>query len=350
MFLTFRKPRVDPLTSELIFFGSSFLPPYVRYTVISPSGTALPSLLAHPVAIPSPKLMHDFGVSLNHTVILDMPLSFDPTNLVYGKPLVQFDHTSKTRFGVFPRYRPGEVQWYESEACAIFHTANTWSDETAVNLLACRFLTAKLIYAAGGIRLPSSSTSGDTCHLYYYRFPLSIDPRPGPPQISHQFAISSIPFEFPTVSHNVSMQNAQFIYGCTMRVGSFDAALGGAAHIDCVVRLDVGILIKRGIAAGLGAGDTVDSRSVLDILASKDETDPIKIFAMPPGWYAQECFFVPKKNASHEAEGYLLTYVFDESQLRTDGAAPEDAISELWILNADNMKDVVARIRLPQRG
>ncbi|KAF8591152.1 carotenoid oxygenase [Ramaria rubella] len=340
-------PRVDPITSELILFGSSFLPPYVRYTVISSSGTALPSLLGAPVPIRSPKMMHDFGVSLQHTVILDLPLTLDPLNIARGKPIVEFYPEGRSRFGVFPRYHPGLVKWFESSACAIFHTANTWSDETAVNLLACRFASAKLVYIAGDISLPPSCIdSEDVCQLYYYRFPLS--PHDATPSISHEFALSAIPYEFPSISHSVSMQDAQYVYGCTMRSGSFDAALG-AAKIDCLVRVDVRTLIRRGIDSGICHGGVVDSRQVVEILASTDEVDPIKIFEMPQGWYAQECSFVSKQEAKSEADGYLLAYVFDESQLNDDGSAPNCARSELWILNAETMNEVIGRVKLPQR-
>ena len=44
-----------------------------------------------------------------------------------------------------------------------------------------------------------------------------------------------------------------------------------------------------------------------------------------------------------------MTYVFDESQLDEDGHCPTTAYSELWIINAKNMKDVVAKVKLPAR-
>jgi len=76
---------------------------------------------------------------------------------------------------------------------------------------------------------------------------------------------------------------------------------------------------------------------------------------MPDGWYAQEARFVPKATSlepdveAREDDGYLLFYAFDESQLDADGEAPASAVSELWILDARNMKDVVCRVELPQR-
>lgn len=93
----------------------------------------------------------------------------------------------------------------------------------------------------------------------------------------------------------------------------------------------------------------VDHRSVSEILAEDDPEDVIKIFKLPPGWYAQESRFVPRKNGQDEDDGWVLSYVFDESQLDEHGDANGDATSELWIIDAKQMKEVVCRIKLPQR-
>ncbi|GKZ26545.1 hypothetical protein AbraCBS73388_002789, partial [Aspergillus brasiliensis] len=80
-----------------------------------------------------------------------------------------------------------------------------------------------------------------------------------------------------------------------------------------------------------------------------DPHDPIKIFALPSGYYAQECSFVPRKDSVSEDDGWLVTYVFDEAWLDDRGFPLPDAHSELWIIDAVSMKDVVGRVVLPQR-
>lgn len=59
--------------------------------------------------------------------------------------------------------------------------------------------------------------------------------------------------------------------------------------------------------------------------------------------------FVPRSGGKSEDDGWLLTLVFDESQFDVDGNAPDDCKSELWIIDARTMKDIVVRIKLPQR-
>ncbi|KAJ5523375.1 hypothetical protein N7513_012919 [Penicillium frequentans] len=133
------------------------------------------------------------------------------------------------------------------------------------------------------------------------------------------------------------MSATQFVYGCSLSKGTFTAALGRATKIDCLGR------------PPLPVTGCVDGRSVQEILDLNDPNDPIKIFQMPDGWYAQECSFVPRKEGTSEDDGWLLTFVFDESQLDTEGNALDNARSELWVIDAKGMQDLIARVLLPQR-
>ena len=119
---------------------------------------------------------------------------------------------------------------------------------------------------------------------------------------------------------------------------------------DCLVKIDVKALIDRGIASPppqvTGA---VDTRSIQEVLESTDIDDAVKVFKLPSGWYAQECSFVPRHQGYSEDDGWIVTYVFDESQLGSNGRPKPDSRSEMWIIDAVSMKEVVARIILPQR-
>lgn len=359
-------PRTDPITKELILFHSTFIAPFVHYSIIPSthkkrSSAHIPRLVNAPVpGIKSARMMHDFGVSLTHTVILDLPLSLDPRNLARNEPVVSYDPSGRSRFGVFPRWNPDSVRWFETSACCIFHTANTWDEISpitlqpmAVNMLACRLTSASLVFSAGDVAAPVPKQSKDEveeeqCRLYYFRFDLgsssSIEP------ITHQWAISAIPFEFPSIRDDISMKKVKYVYGCSVSDATFGAALGRAVKIDSLVKIDVHTLISRGIAnPPPSVTGCVDTRSVSEILRSNDPEDPIQIFKLPAGWYAQESRFVPRFNGVTEDDGWILTYVFDESQLDAYGNAPASAKSELWIIDAKDMRTITARVQLPQR-
>jgi carotenoid cleavage dioxygenase-like enzyme len=189
----------------------------------------------------------------------------------------------------------------------------------------------------------------EQCRLYYYSFDLASG------SIKHQWALSAVPFEFPSVRPDIEMQEARYVYGCSTTTASFDSALGKATKIDALVKIDVTSLIERGrMHPPRSVTGVVDKRNMAQVLSSKDSHDPISVFCMPPGWFAQEPRFVPASTNTSEDDGYLLFYAFDEGQLDDEGDVPSDdsplrAKSELWIINAKTMKDVIVRVKLPQR-
>ncbi|KAH0289005.1 carotenoid oxygenase [Aureobasidium namibiae CBS 147.97] len=426
-------PKVDPITKEMMLFHSTFLPPYVQYSIISPTSARSETnkgIVQRPVpGITGAKMMHDFGVSLKHTIIMDLPLSLDPFNLAKNKPVIEYDATKPARFGVFPRHHPEQVKYFETTACCIFHTANAWDDFDAsgqvetVHLLTCRLTSACLVFSAGNIAAPrptndtvkavkksmpffskynadeqclyegapglespslerepliqitgnhqddasyfgkqedddEETIEDDQCRLYHYAFSLKSS------QITAQYALSGISFEFPSVHPEFDMQKARYVYGCTTSISSFNAALGRSVKIDALAKIDTKALIETGDRlTELGKLEPVtgcvDTRTVQEIADHPLQNDPIQIFRMPAGWYAQEPRFVPRKaspgQTSAEDDGFLLAYAFDESQLGPDGEVPSDedatvrAKSELWIIDAKDMNTVVGRVALPQR-
>lgn len=378
------QPRVDPETKELLLYHNTFIPPYVHYSIIPPTFqlpkghlpiNSSPLLNAPLSGIRSAKMMHDFGVSRTHTIIMDLPLSLDPLNLLKNVPVVSYNANSRSRFGIFPRYQPDLIRWFDTKACCIFHTANSWdsivSDCTTspqkipvVNMLVCRLTSAALVFSAGDLAAPVPlSTEADhiqeeeQCRLYFYQFALATASEiegglnsAVEDIIRHQWALSAIPFEFPSLRESVSMSAAKFIYGCSMSNDSFGAALGRAVKINALVKVDVEVLIQRGLSnPPKQISGCVDTRSVSEILSSDDAADPIKVFKMPPGWYAQEPRFVARHSGNVEDDGWLLSYVFDESQLDSTGECIREARSELWIIDARDMKSLVGRVYLPQR-
>jgi carotenoid cleavage dioxygenase-like enzyme len=234
-------------------------------------------------------------------------------------------------------------------------------------MLGCRFKSAKLVYSAGAVDVPKIERAfgeNDIVQLYYYRFDLLSG------QISHAFPLAGIPFEFPTTPPGLGMSPSRYVYGCTMASGSFDERLGGAAKVDCIVKLDVLELIDRGKRRGEGKWDVpVDNRTAGEIIRDGREGGVISIFNCPEGWYAQEPRFVPRQNGKREDEGYLLSYgklarpittpelmtVYDERYLMPDGtpSTAKDAGSELWVIDAKTMHrgqaSITCRIKLPQR-
>ncbi|KAJ9111657.1 hypothetical protein QFC19_001014 [Naganishia cerealis] len=357
-------PRVDPVNGDLIFYACQmFETPYVRVSVIDRRGNH--KIWKQGVECGPAKMMHDFGCSRKRAILLNLPLTLTPMNLLTWrpKPMIHFDRTLPSEFILVPRDGVSPTaRFIDEEPSMIFHTGNAWDDldpltgEETVEMVACRFRSAKLVYAAGAMPVPAEEFRAgidDVVRLHYYRFLFSNDTQQ-PYQISHCFPLSEIPAEFPTTHPYQLMSKARYIYVCSMKEGTFDERLGGAAKVDCLVKADVLRLSQKGMERGKGKGSAVDKRTVMEIIRQQESlpegTPPLgddatmQVFALPDGWYAQECRFVPKEGKDlDEDEGYLLTY------------APCDpgTGSELWIIDAKTMyagmKAVICRIKLPQR-
>ncbi|KAF1808909.1 retinal pigment epithelial membrane protein [Eremomyces bilateralis CBS 781.70] len=382
--ITTAHPKVDEETGEMILFHNISNAPYVRYSVLP----SLETLTANPrriteapvLGMSTSRLMHDFGVSKRHTVILNIPLSVTPSNLARGKPMVQYNPREPSRFGVLPRHDPDKIVWFEDDPCIITHTASTWDEydadgnSTAVCMLLCRLIAPDIIYQAGNLEPPpilsthehwrppgtghgdgsetsdgSSSRTEEShiCRLHYYRFPLNSGNSPRRP--SHSFPLSAVDMEFPTVAPGKSMQNARFVYGCSSRSTQVNSADGSLVKIDIITKMHAGELVRRGRESSPRTRRPVDTRLVGDVsLTDGNDNSHVQLFALPPGIYAGEPRFVPDGGAN-EDRGHLLFFTFDEEQLLPTGDAPRGAASELWILDATEMKDVVAKIQLVQR-
>ena len=401
-------PKVDHQTGEMLMFHCTPMPPFVHYTVIpSQRSTAPAARMNVPLpGVSSAKMMHDFGVSRKHTAIMDLPLSLDALQLAKGKPIINYDSSQPSRFGIFPRSQPDKVRWFETLACCIFHTANCWDvydaqgQFSSVDLLTCRLTSAAMVFTAGNIKGPHptrrtirsvararrrssyeklslletadertpligadeedvheeeeafnlADEEDDQCRFYYYSFDMTSPTN----EVAHQFGLSMIPFEFPSTHPTRSMEAATYIYGCSSTITSFNPSLGRAALIDCLVKFNAPSLIVRGKNEPPMLTECVDRRTVKEVLAEQDSRGgrcegDIQIFKCPENIYAQEPRFVPKTNAKTEDDGYLVFYTFDESQVNTDGELTETAVSEVWIVDAVTMRDVVAKVQLPLR-
>ena len=64
-------PKVDPITGELFIIGYSPMGDYLTYSVLSQDVDASKS---QPIDIPNPVMMHDFQITENYAVFMDLPI------------------------------------------------------------------------------------------------------------------------------------------------------------------------------------------------------------------------------------------------------------------------------------
>ena len=171
-------PKLDTATGELLIFG--YDEKLVRYGVLDPDGKLSRTAT---IEIPHPVMMHDFAVTANYALLLDLPLVFTERGL-------QFHPEYGARIGVLPRNGDAAgLRWFRIEPCWVYHVLNAYEDGSTIVLRASRRLD-----------WPKSRAS-----LFEWRLDLSTG-------MTTERALDSVLSEFPIVNPAVVGRAHRFGY------------------------------------------------------------------------------------------------------------------------------------------
>ncbi|GAA4200300.1 carotenoid oxygenase family protein [Microbispora amethystogenes] len=210
-------PKEDPVTGELHFFGYGWAPPYLTYHRLSAAGELVET---REVEVPGPTMAHDFAITANHVVWLDLPVVFDLTMVGRGMPY-RWDDLYGARLGVMSR-STGKVRWFEIDPCYIFHVGNASEDEHG------RIVVDAVRYAPeafqafwptiGGKANPAAHTGGAALHRWV------LDPATG---VAKDEALDDREVEFPTVNETLTGLRSRYLYAVTKgAVVKYDTGTG----------------------------------------------------------------------------------------------------------------------------
>jgi len=132
-------PKLDPVSGELVFFGSDvFGPPFLRYHVVDAAGGLTRT---EAIDIPRATMIHDFGVTATRVVFLDLPVVFDLDLAAMGRPLpYRWMPDAGARVGVMPRGRGNDdVRWIGIDPVYVFHVLNAYDDGDTVVMDVIRY-------------------------------------------------------------------------------------------------------------------------------------------------------------------------------------------------------------------
>lgn len=133
-------PKICPVTGELHFFGyGSVFAPHVTYHRADADGNLV---IDRPVDVPALTMMHDFALTANFVVFLDLPIVFDVdfARNGTGDMPYRWDDGYGARLGVLRRDDPfGEVRWFGIDPCYVFHVANAHDDGNTIVVQAVRY-------------------------------------------------------------------------------------------------------------------------------------------------------------------------------------------------------------------
>lgn len=125
-------PKVCPVTGEMLAFGYSAFEPYLRYLRVSADGQLVQT---EEITVGGPTMMHDFNVTRNNVVFMDLPAVFDLERAMRGEMPICWDDDYPARLGVMPRTgSDADVRWYEIEPGYVFHPMNSYEDGDTIVL------------------------------------------------------------------------------------------------------------------------------------------------------------------------------------------------------------------------
>jgi carotenoid cleavage dioxygenase len=122
-------PHVCPDTGEMHFFGYELIhAPFVTYHVLDRDGTLVHT---QPIQVGGPTMVHDFAISRNYAIFLDLPVVFDLSLAMSGGMPFTWRPEHGARIGLLHRDRArqgAEPRWFDVSLCYVFHIMNAWDD------------------------------------------------------------------------------------------------------------------------------------------------------------------------------------------------------------------------------
>lgn len=277
-------PKLCPVSGELHFFGYGFSEPYLTYNRVSAEGQLVQS---EPIDVTGPTMMHDFSITENHVIFMDLPVIFDVELAMKGGMPYRWEDDYPARVGVMPRsttdstYGNTDVQWFDIDPCYVFHPMNSFED-SAGNIVMDTARYPELWRQNAGFKNDAS--------LHRWNLDLARG------AVTEE-ALDDRAIEFPRV--------AESLVGLKNRFGYAVASFGDE---NSLVKYD--LETSGSVAHDFGA-------------------DQI------PG----EAVFVPR-HEGNEDDGWLLTYLYDK---------PSASSSFVVLDAADPTAAPTATVRLPQR-
>jgi carotenoid cleavage dioxygenase len=280
-------PKQDPATGELVFFGYSPVPPFLRVHSADADGRITWST---EVELPRAVMMHDFVVTATKVVIFDLPAVFDLDAMLAGGEGIRWEPGNGARIGVLERGAPGDtIAWTEVDPFWVFHFMNAHDDGESVVVTGCRAARLNTSFGETGLDEPIPPV----LHRW------TIDPTAGSVRDE---PLDDRPGDFPRIDERFTGLDAPAGYLGRARAWDDDVA-----DFDGVVRHD----LRTGTSTSVGYGD---------------------------GCLAGEPVFAADPDADDGESGWVLNWIHD----------PIAEESSVVVLDAASL-EVVAKVHLPRR-
>jgi carotenoid cleavage dioxygenase-like enzyme len=288
--------KLDHQTGELHAIAYFWAWDHVQHVVVDATGTVASTT---DIAVPDGPMMHDFALTQDYVVLLDLPVTFSMSAVSSGSELPYvWNPAHQARVGLLRRDGSAAVRWMEIEPCWVFHCLNAYDEGGRVIVDLCQY-----------------NDSFDVSTLWAAHGPVTldrwiIDPVAG--KVTQQ-RLDDRGQEFPRVDDRIISRPHR--YGYSAVIGDVNRAITAAGDFSDDAFSNA--LIKHDLTTG--------SHQAREF--GRDAT-------------VGEAVFAPSSPDSAEDDGYVMAFVHN----------PERGASDLVILAAQDFGgDPVATVHLPAR-
>lgn len=262
----------------------------------SPDGTLAHQ---HKHSVAGFAFIHDFAITPNFCVFVQNPVSFNPIPFVAGfkgaAECIKFDPKSPTKIVVIPRSGEGEVRFYETTPCFVFHHANAFEQDG-------KLILDSICYD----NFPSIDDAEDYSKVDFdhvpasnlWRFTIDLQTKKVDVDVLIERAC-----EFPTMNPQNVGRDYRYLY--------------------------------------LGAAHGTTGNAPLQALIKRDrQTGEEQLWSAAPRGFGGEPLFVSRPGAEQEDDGWILLWLYNAERDRT----------ELAIFNAQDITPgPIAKLNLKHR-
>jgi carotenoid cleavage dioxygenase-like enzyme len=282
-------PKVDPVTGELLFFGYNAVKPFLTYYRVDAAGNLVQKEVLDTAG---PALMHDFAVTENYVVFMEMPVVFSWWEMIKGGALpFTWTERAPSRIGVMPKTGSSkDLKWFDVDPAFVFHVMNAYEKGDDVLLDVARY---------DHIWVHGSSDFDYPARLSRY----TLGMQTGRSSLQE---ISAQRMEFPQVNRQRTGRDYRYGYS-------------------------LGVVV---VGTGINKHESIGS-----IIKHDTVSGDVQVFEMGDGALPGEPFFVPSSQGSNEDDGYVLSYVY----------SPDTHNTNLWIMDGHNISTVLAKVQLQAR-